>query len=149
MWILVVNTRLKALDKIYKLYRLLHRLQCFAPLESNRKTMKSASGERPPDTAHGAPEMKLSNRSSCAWGSRAKRVHTFAPLRIQNWATFRQRFPLVCSFIFLSNAHLLFANIQNYKMHPSWKWKFPELEQLPFFTLKIKISLTLNVPEIS
>ena len=44
--------------------------------ESNRTTMKSASGKRPPDEAHGAPEKKLSSRSSYAWGSREKRVHT-------------------------------------------------------------------------
>ena len=29
-----------------------------APLESNRKTMKSASGKRPPDKAHTAPHSK-------------------------------------------------------------------------------------------
>ena len=38
--------------------------------------MKSASGKRPPDEAHGAPEKKLSSRSSYALGSREKRVHT-------------------------------------------------------------------------
>ena len=38
----------------------------FAPLESNRKTMKSASGKRPPDKTHSAPEKKLSSRISCA-----------------------------------------------------------------------------------
>ena len=38
---------MKALDEIYKIYIL------FAPLESDRKTMKSASGKRPPDEAHG------------------------------------------------------------------------------------------------
>ena len=38
----------------------------FAPLESNRKTMKSASGKRPPDKTHSAPEKKLSSRISSA-----------------------------------------------------------------------------------
>ena len=39
---------------------------CFALLESNRKTMKSAAGKRPPDMTHSAPKKKLSSRISCA-----------------------------------------------------------------------------------
>ena len=44
----------------------------FAPLESNRKTMKSASGKRPPDKTHSAPEKKLSSRISCATAPHSK-----------------------------------------------------------------------------
>ena len=44
------NTRLKALDEIYKMYTYAH---TFALLDSNLETMKSASGKRPPDEAHG------------------------------------------------------------------------------------------------
>ena len=40
-------------EKVCKIYT-------SARLESNRNTMKSASGKRPPDEAHGAPEKKLS-----------------------------------------------------------------------------------------
>ena len=43
-----------------------HGHAALVPLESNRKTMKSASGKRPPDKAHSAPEKKLSSRISCA-----------------------------------------------------------------------------------
>ena len=67
-------------------WRDLQDLHTFAPLESNRKTMKSASGKRPPDKAHSAPEKKLSSRISCAWGIREKGVHTFAPLQSQNFS---------------------------------------------------------------
>ena len=42
------NTRVKALGEIYKMYT-----RPFALVESKRKTMKSASGKRPPDEAHG------------------------------------------------------------------------------------------------
>ena len=48
--------------------------------------MKSASGKRPPDKTHNAPEKKLSSRISCAWGIREKGVHTFAPLQSQNFS---------------------------------------------------------------
>ena len=41
-------------------------------MESNRKTMKSALGKRPPDNAHGAPEKKQSSRSSYALLHRSK-----------------------------------------------------------------------------
>ena len=41
-------------------------LHTSVPLESNRKTMKSASGKRPPDKTHSAPEKKLSSRISSA-----------------------------------------------------------------------------------
>ena len=33
--------------------------------ESNRKTMKSAAGKRPPDMTHSAPKKKLSSRIDC------------------------------------------------------------------------------------
>ena len=81
--ILQENIRWKALDEIYKIYtyasfgeknrtsgiQLLWKKfekRTFAPLESNRKTMKSAAGKRPPDMTHSAPEKKLSSRISCA-----------------------------------------------------------------------------------
>ena len=52
-----------AFDSIFQALQDLH---TFAPLESNRKTMKSASGKRPPDKAHNAPEKKLSCRINWA-----------------------------------------------------------------------------------
>ena len=58
-----------AFDSIFQVLQDLHP---FAPLESNRKTMKSASGKRPPDNAHGAPEKKQSSRSNYALLHRSK-----------------------------------------------------------------------------
>ena len=67
-----VNTRLKALDEIYKIYITV------APVESKRKTMKSASGKRPPDEAHfcTAPnsKSKLNFVKHCCMFAIAKRV---------------------------------------------------------------------------
>ena len=60
---------MKALDEIYKIYTLLH---LWNPIEKPRKALR-ASVLR---TKHTAPEKKLSDRSSDAWGSREKRVHT-------------------------------------------------------------------------
>ena len=69
----ILNGRLNTLDEIYKIYKLLDLL------ESNRKTIKTllASVLR---TKHTAPEKKLSDRSSYAWGNREKRVHTCTQL---------------------------------------------------------------------
>ena len=52
-----------AFDSILQVLQDVH---TFAPLESNRKTMKSAAGKRPPDMTHSAPKKKLSSRNSCA-----------------------------------------------------------------------------------
>ena len=49
-----------------------------APLESNRKTMKSAAGKRPPDKAHNTPEKKLSSRIRSAFKNSAKFRQTFS-----------------------------------------------------------------------
>ena len=47
-----------------------------APFESNRKTMKSASGKRPPDEAHGPGEETIRpQQSSVAWRSSNTKVH--------------------------------------------------------------------------
>ena len=72
--ILHLNIRLKALDEIYNIYTCVfgekrtriqnkimkmcvkYKTHTFAPLGSDRKTMKSASGKRPPDEAHGPGE---------------------------------------------------------------------------------------------
>ena len=59
----MLNTRVKALDEIYKIYRLLH---LWNPIEKPRKALLAST----------APEKKLSDRSSAAWGSHEKRVHT-------------------------------------------------------------------------
>ena len=64
---------MKALDEIYKIYII---LQLWNPIENPWK-MLLASVLR---TKHTAPEKKLSDRSSHAWGNREKRVHTSAPL---------------------------------------------------------------------
>ena len=43
----------------------------FAPFESNRKTMKSASGKRPPDEAHGPGEETI-RPQQCSEGKQRK-----------------------------------------------------------------------------
>ena len=63
-----VNTRLKALDEIYKIYTsasLGEDLHTFALLESDRKIMKSASRKRPPDEAHGPGEEAIRPQQRC------------------------------------------------------------------------------------
>ena len=67
--ILQINTRLKALAEIHNIYTLLH---LWNPIETPWKALR-ASVLR---TKHTAPEKKLSDRSSEAWGSSEKRVHT-------------------------------------------------------------------------
>ena len=58
------------LDEIYKIYIL------FAPFDSNLKTMKSASGKRPPDEAHGPGEETIRpQQCSEAERSSEKKVH--------------------------------------------------------------------------
>ena len=62
---------------IFQYLKHIHDLHTFAPLESNRKTMKSASGKRPPDEAHGPGEVTIRpQQCSEAWGSIEKKVHT-------------------------------------------------------------------------
>ena len=50
----------------------------FASLESNRKTMKSASGKRPPDEAHGVPRKRSYQAAAAMPGGVAKRGCTRA-----------------------------------------------------------------------
>ena len=72
-------------------WRDLQDLHAFAPLESNRRTMKSASGKRPPDEAHGAPEKKLSSRSTAPYSKShlnfVKQFYIFAGL-LRDWETY-------------------------------------------------------------
>ena len=60
-------------------------LHTYAPLEFDRKTMKSSSGKRPPDEAHGP-------------GKEA--IRPLHPSEFENSATFRQTFSHFCSFGF-------------------------------------------------
>ena len=51
-------------------------LHTVAPFECNRKTMKSASGKRPPDEAHGSGDETIRpQRSSEAERRSEKKVH--------------------------------------------------------------------------
>ena len=71
---MLVKTRLKALDEIYKIYT--RPLHTFAPWDSNLKTKQSASGKRPPDEAHGSGDETIRpQRSSEAEWSSEKEVH--------------------------------------------------------------------------
>ena len=80
-----------------------------APLESNRRTLKSASGKRPPEARSPGKEA-IKPQQLCLGESRKESAHvhatlpaevgTFAPLRIQDSAKFRQTFSHFCSFIF-------------------------------------------------
>ena len=105
----MLNTGLKALDEIYKMYTYAsfgEDVHTFAPWDSNPKTKKNASGKRPSDEAHGPGDETIRpQRSSEAERSSEKKVHharcsdsasmgcseskkicllsTFAPLRIQ------------------------------------------------------------------
>ena len=61
---------MKILGEIYKIYTLLHLL------EPIRKTMKNASGKRPPDETHGTGKETIRpQQCSEAWGGREKKVH--------------------------------------------------------------------------
>ena len=115
-------------------------------MDSNRKTMKSASAERPPDEAHGPGEETIRpQQCSEAWGSQEKKVHTgtlhlrtphFCKLlhrsAFKNSAEFRQTFSHVYRFIFKMS--LIFRkfcpNFTNFDK------KFPEFQNFFWKGLK-------------
>ena len=55
-------------------------LHTFAPLESDRKTMKSASGKRPPDEAHGPGKEAIRPQQRLLGKSRKEGAHRHAAL---------------------------------------------------------------------
>ena len=69
----LLEKRTEVENEVMNMYTDLH---TFAPLESNWKTMKSASGKRPPDEAHGPGDETIRpQRSSEAESSSEKKVH--------------------------------------------------------------------------
>ena len=69
-------------------------LHTSSPLESNGKTMKSASGKRPPDEAHVPGKEAIRPQQRCLGKSRFWHRSAF-----KNMAKVRQTFSHVCSFI--------------------------------------------------
>ena len=65
---------------IYSTVRYLQDYYSFAPLESKRKTMKSASGKRPPDEAHGPGKEAIRPQQRCLGKSRKEGAHWHAAL---------------------------------------------------------------------
>ena len=65
---------MKTLDEIYKIYT---DLRLWNPIE---KTMKSASGKRPPDEAHGPGKEAIRQQQLCLGESRKEGAHGHAAL---------------------------------------------------------------------
>ena len=88
--------------------------------------MKSASGKRPPDEAHGPGKEAIRARQLCLGESRKEG----APLRIQKSAKFHQTFSYVCSNIFQQNITYLLRQIGDIgNKILSKNFKFPEIYQ--------------------
>ena len=63
----------------------------FAPLESNRKTMKGAAGKRPPDEAHGPGKEAIRPQQRCLGKARKEGAHGHAALPAEVGTTLIQK----------------------------------------------------------